>query len=139
MCANISCTYEGRNTDMNLPLLAATYSIFKTDYSICLSYREPETHQESLDCTGCREWRRARGRRSMPYSVVVPTPPSIRPIKSRYVYKRKHNKDSSVKKICKARLVALDSDQMSGVDVFTTFLSCSEEYFCALVISTCVF
>ena len=51
---------------------------------------------------------------------VVPTPPDERPIKSRYVYKRKYNKDGTVKKY-KARLVALGYGQVSRVDVFDTF------------------
>jgi hypothetical protein len=37
---------------------------------------------------------------------VVKTPDGVKPIKSRYVYKRKYHKDGSVKKY-KARLVAL--------------------------------
>ena len=51
---------------------------------------------------------------------VVPTPPSVRPIMSRYVYKHKYNKDDTVKKY-KARLVAHGYVQVSGVDVFNTF------------------
>ena len=51
---------------------------------------------------------------------VVPTPPGVKPIKSRYVYRRKYNKDGSIKKY-KARLVALGYGQVSGVDVFNTF------------------
>ena len=37
---------------------------------------------------------------------VVPTPPGVKPMKSRSPYKRKYNKDCSIKKY-KARLVAL--------------------------------
>ena len=51
---------------------------------------------------------------------MVRTPMGVRPIKSRYVYKRKHNKDGSVKKY-KARLVALGFGPVPGVDVFNTF------------------
>ena len=51
---------------------------------------------------------------------VVPIPSGVSPIKSRYVYKRKHNKDGSIKKY-KARLVALGYGQRSGIDVFNTF------------------
>ena len=51
---------------------------------------------------------------------MVPTPPGVKPIKSRYVYRRKCNKDGSIKKY-KARLVALGYGQVSRVDVFNTF------------------
>ena len=51
---------------------------------------------------------------------VVPTPSGALPIKSRYVYKRKYNKDGTVMKY-KARLVALGYDQESSVAVFNTF------------------
>ena len=45
---------------------------------------------------------------------VVPNPAGEKPIKSRYVYKGKYNKDGSCKKY-KARLVALGYGQVLGV------------------------
>lgn len=47
---------------------------------------------------------------------VVPTTPGVKPIKFRYVYKRKHRKDGSFKKY-KARLVAQGYGQVPGVNV----------------------
>ena len=44
-------------------------------------------------------------------------------LKSHYVYCRKYNNDSSIKKY-KARLVALGYGQVFGVDVFNTFVKC---------------
>ena len=44
----------------------------------------------------------------------------VTPIKSRYVYRRKYNRDGSIKKN-KARLVALSYGQVSGVEVFNIF------------------
>ena len=69
--------------------------IFMTDGAQC---REPDTYQESLDCAERHEWRAARAaeRRALQdWGVlrVVPTPPGVKPIKSRYVYKRKYHKD----------------------------------------------
>ena len=87
--------------------------------------REPESYQESLRCKEAAEWstvykleRRALIKRGV--MRVVPTPPGVKPIKSRYVYRRKYNKDGSIKKD-EARLVALGYGQVYGVDVFNIF------------------
>ena len=119
---NVSSLGKIHAVDVDIPLLHAADSIFMTD---CVSYREPETYQESLDCPEWKEWRRTRklerdALNSRGVMRVVRTPMGVRPIKSRYVYKRKHNKDGSVKKY-KARLVALGFGQVPGVDVFNTF------------------
>ena len=87
-----------------------------------VQYREPESYQESLRCEEASEWRTARKleRRALierGVMRVVPTPPGVKPIKSRYIYRRKYNKNGSIKKY-KARLVALDYGLVSGVDVF---------------------
>ena len=92
------------------------------------TYREPETYRESLDCPEHQEWRVARAieRRALQergFMRVVLTPAGIKPIKSRYVYKRKYDKDGSIKKY-KARLVALSYGHVSGVDVFNTCTCC---------------
>ena len=91
----------------------------------CATYREPETYQESLDCPEHQDWRAARAnerRAQQERGVmrVVLTPAGVKPIKSRYVCKRKYNKDGSIKKY-KARFVALGYGQVPGVDVFNTF------------------
>ena len=90
-----------------------------------VQYRKPESYQGSLRCLEAAEWRTARKleRRALIERGVirlVPTPPGVKAIKSRYVYRRKYNKDGSIKKY-KARLVALGFGQVSGVDVFNTF------------------
>ena len=64
----------------------------------------------------------------------VPTLPTARPIKLRYVYKRKYNKDGTVKKY-KTRLVALGYGQVSGVDVFQYDSASCNECNRAIVIS----
>ena len=88
-------------------------------------YREPESYEESLQCSDADKWKEARRlERNALFQrevfEVVETPPDARPLKSRYVYKRKYNKDGSIKKH-KARLVALGYGQQSGVDVENTF------------------
>ena len=90
-----------------------------------VQYRAPESYQDLLRCVEAAEWRSARKleRRALierGVMRVVPTPPGVKPIKSQYVYRRKYNKDGSIKKY-KARLVALGYRQVSWVDVFNTF------------------
>ena len=102
-------------------------SILLTD---CADYREPESFQKFLDCAEHNEWRAARAQERRALQLrrvmdVVPTPPGVKPIKSRYVYnKRKYNKDGFIKKN-KARLVALEYGQVPGDDVFNLF-TCSK-------------
>ena len=89
------------------------------------NYREPETHEESLNCDESAEWAEARKAErdtllAREVMEVTRIPPGVTPIKSRYVYKRKYNKDGSIKKY-KARHVALGYGQVPGVDVFNTF------------------
>ena len=79
--------------------------------SYSVQYREPDSYQELLRCEEAAEWRTARKleRRALierGVMRVVPTPPGVRPVKSRFVYRRKNNKNGSIKKY-KARLVAL--------------------------------
>ena len=90
------------------------------------THREPETFLESQQCAESKEWKKARAlerkaRDERDVMEVVPTPTGVKPIKSRYVCKRKHNKDGSIKKY-KARLVALGYGQVAGVDVINTFV-----------------
>ncbi len=89
------------------------------------TYREPETYEESLTCPEASNWKEARRlERNALFKRevfnVVETPPGVRPLKSRYVFKRKYNKDGSIKKH-KARLVALGYGQRTGIDVENTF------------------
>ena len=63
-----------------------------------VSYREPDTYEESLECAEHVEWSDARqvertALEQRDVFEVVRTPRGIKPIKSRYVYKRKYNKD----------------------------------------------
>ena len=85
-----------------------------------VQYREPESCQESLRCVEAAEWRTAR-KLERGVMRVVPSPPGVKSIKSRYVYRRKYNKDGSIKKY-KARLVALGYGQVSGVVCLTHLL-----------------
>jgi hypothetical protein len=106
-----------------IPLLGEADAIWLSDDA---TYREPETYKESRGCPDKDEWRRARSleRKALQEREVmdvVETPDGMKPIKSRYFYKRKYHKDGSVKKY-KARLGGvLGYGQVPGVDVFNTF------------------
>ena len=79
----------------------------------------------NLDCPEHQMWRAARAneRRALQergVMRVVPTPAGVKPLKSRYVCKRKYNnKNGSIKKY-KSRLVG-SSWLWSDVDVYNTF------------------
>jgi hypothetical protein len=99
----------------------AADSLWYTDDDI----REPQTHAESLRCSEHKEWKAARKRErdsifQKNVMRVVPTPPGVTPIKSKYVYKKKYDKRGRLKKY-KARLVALGYGQVAGVNVWNTF------------------
>jgi hypothetical protein len=86
---------------------------------------EPETYAESQEGPESKYWSRARKneRHAMQKKQVlevVRIPPGVRPVKSKYVYKRKFKKDGSLKKY-KARMIALGYGQVKGVDVDNTF------------------
>jgi hypothetical protein len=86
---------------------------------------EPVTYEESLIGPESKQWKIARQneRRALQQKDVleaVPKPDGIRPVKSRYVYKRKFDKSGELKKH-KARMIALGFGQVQGVDVFNTF------------------
>jgi hypothetical protein len=86
---------------------------------------EPETDAQSRTGRERKYWSRARrnerhGLEKRKVLEVKPIPPGVKPIKSKYVYKRKFKKDGSIKKY-KARMVALGYGQVAGVDVFNTF------------------
>ena len=94
-------------------------------YSEAESTRDPETHQQSLECKEHKEWKAARKRErdsilQKDVMHVVEIPPGVKPIKSKYVYKRKYDKRGRLKKY-KARLVALGYGQVAGVNVWNTF------------------
>ena len=86
----------------------------------------PETHKEALSCSDHREWRRARKAErdaiiDKKVIEVVKTPKGVRPIKSKYVYKRKFDKAGALKKY-KARMVALGYGQKAtDGEVWNTF------------------
>jgi hypothetical protein len=86
---------------------------------------EPTTYAESLTCKESKYWSRARRNERHALEkkgvlAVVRRPKGVKPVKSRYVYKRKFNKDGSLKKY-KARHIALGFGQVKGVDVHNTF------------------
>ena len=77
---------------------------------------EPETYAESQEGPESKYWSRARKneRHAMQKKQVlevVRIPPGVRPVKSKYVYKRKYKKDGSLKKR-KARMIALGCGQV---------------------------
>ena len=69
-------------------------TVYSCWIALTIDSREPETQLESLLCAEAPEWRRARKRErdalfERQVMRIVPTSPGARPIKSRYVYKRK--------------------------------------------------
>ena len=66
--------------------------------------REPETYQESLECPEvCEHWKDAGAAerdvlQHRGVMVVTRRPEGIKLLKSRYVYKRRYNKDGTIKK-----------------------------------------
>jgi hypothetical protein len=86
---------------------------------------EPVSHAESLRGPECKYWKRARRnerhalekRRVMD---VCKTPPGVKPLKSKYVYKRKRDKVGKIKKF-KARLVIMGCGEEPGPDIPNTF------------------
>ena len=83
------------------------------------------TISQSLQCAEHEGWKRAgaaerEALHARGVMSVVPTPVGVKPIKSRYVFKRKYKKDGTIRKY-KARLVALRYGQVPGVDVFNAF------------------
>ena len=118
---NVSILGEIHSVDVD----AVTPCLNDVDDSLLMTdtvtYREPETYQESLDCAEHQEWRTARANERSALQErgvmrVLPTPTVAKPIKSRYVYQRKYNKDRSIKKY-KAKMVALGHGQVPGVDI----------------------
>ena len=86
---------------------------------------EPVTHQQSLDCAEAKHWSRARNHERNALQArgvfeVAKIPSGVKPINSKYVYKRKFNKSGLLKKY-KARMVGLGYGQVAGLDVFNTF------------------
>ena len=78
------------DVDVLVSLLGEADNIWLTDV---VEFRAPETYKESLECPERQEWKHARHckRKALlqrGVMKVVPTPPNIKPIKSRYVYKR---------------------------------------------------
>ena len=101
-------------------LMEADEAWFTDEYE-----KEPESHAEALRCTDAEHWRKARederaSLRAKKVFTVTLIPEGVRPIKAKYVYKRKFTKEGILKKY-KARLVALGYGQVDGVDVFNTY------------------
>ena len=85
----------------------------------------PETYEQSLKGPEKDYWKRARRNERHALEkkkvlAVVPIPRGVRPVKSKYVYTRKFNKEGTLKKY-KARHIALGFGQVKGVDVHNTF------------------
>lgn len=86
---------------------------------------EPVSHAEALRSAEHKEWRGARkAERASLFKRKVfrveRTPNGVKPIKSKYVYKRKLDKMGRLKKH-KARLVAMGYGEVPGVNVWNTF------------------
>jgi len=94
---------------------------------------DPQTHQESVECAEHKHWSKARQREREGLAKrdvleMVPIPPGVKPMKSRYVYKTKRNRRGGVKKK-KARMVVLGYGQKGDG---------SENYFAPVVKSITV-
>ena len=102
------------------PCLSDVDNSALTDSATYRNLRPIRNHWTALNIRSGVKHGRMSGMQERGVIRVVSTPAGVKPIKSRYVYKRKYNKDGSFKK-CKSRLVALGYSQVLGVDVFNTF------------------
>ena len=95
------------------------------DYINFTTLDEPQSYKEAVSCTEARHWKDAIDReiKSLEENetwILTELPPGRAPIKCKWTFKRKYDKDGNISTY-KARLVAKGYSQVEGIDFNETF------------------